>query len=130
MRVRTMGMMLALAMGALFGLAGGARAQSWAESMTYSNWGGYNHFGGYYDTYGPYGGHSNYLGYVRTEASNTRGVTLITVPLQREKHRHAKRKSRARHIVATTDCGWFKRKAQETGKRKWKAEYAACRRQA
>lgn len=98
--------------------------------MTPGFWGGYNHFGGYYDTYGPYGGHTNYLGYVRTEASSTRGVTIVTIPLQRDRVRHAKRKSAARHVAVTDECGWLKRKAQETGKRKWKAEYAACRRRA
>ncbi len=130
MRIRSIGLMLALAGGGIFGLADGARAQSLADSMTYSNWGGYNHFGGYYETYGPYGGHTNYLGYVRTEGTSGRTATLLTIPLKREKHRHASKKMRARHIVVTDACDWFKRKAQETGKRKWKAEYSACRRHA
>lgn len=130
MRVRSIGLMLALVFGACVGLADAAQAQAWSTDMTPGQWGGYNHFGGYYDTYGAYGGHTNYLGYVRTEASDMRGVTLVTIPLQREKHRHAKKKSRARHVVVTDACDWFKRKAQETGKRKWKAEYAACRRHA
>jgi hypothetical protein len=129
MRIQSIVLKVALAAGALLGLVDAARAQSWSESMTPGFWGGYNHFGGYYDTFGDFGGHSNYLGYVRTEGYNSRTVAIVTVPLQRETHRHAKRKATS-HVVSSDSCDWLRRKAEETGKRKWKADYTACRRHA
>ena len=42
-------------------IAGAAEAQSWSEANTPGFFGGYGHFGGYYDTFGDYGGQTNYI---------------------------------------------------------------------
>ena len=109
-------------------LSGAASAQSWSEANTPGFFGGYNHFGGYYDTFGDYGGHYDYRGYVRTEAYNQQTVTLLTVPLQRRSH--AAKRSRTKVVVVDGGCGWLKHKAHDTGARKWKVRYEACRREA
>jgi hypothetical protein len=117
--------LLAALLGLGFAIAGGgnASAQSWSEANRPGFVGGYGHFGGYYDTFGDYGGRHTYNGYVRTDARNVQTVTLLTVPLQRSKPS----KKRLQAKVAGPDCSVLKRKARETGKRKWQARYDACR---
>ena len=106
-------------------IAGAAEAQSWSEANTPGFFGGYGHFGGYYDTFGDYGGQTNYRGYVRSEGYRTQSATLLTVPLQRRSG------GQKRLYVSTaairSDCGWLKRRARDTGQRKWKIRYDACR---
>ena len=102
--------------------ATGAQAQAWTEANTPGFFGGYGHFGGYYDTFGEYGGHTDYRGYVRTEGSHLGVVRLVTVPLQRRSH--------AKVAVVASECHWLKERAEDTGKRKWKARYSACVRNA
>ncbi len=117
--------LLAVLLGLGFAVTGSgdASAQSWSEANRPGFFGGYGHFGGYYDTFGDYGGRHTYNGYVRTDARNVQTVTLLTVPLQRSKSA----KQRHHVKVAYTDCSALKRKARDTGKRKWQARYDACR---
>ena len=134
---------VALALAALFMLlgtavtSGTAHAQAWSEANSPGFRGGYGTFGGYYDTFGEYGGHHSYNGYVRTEGRYSQTVTLLTVPLQRVtpgKVHHAKahKGHKAHHVKVVhvaDDCGWLRRRAHDTGARKWKNRYDACRRQ-
>jgi len=106
----------------LVALATSADAQSWREANTPGFFGGYSHFGGYYDTFGDYGGHTDYRGYVRTEGENLGVVRLVTIPLQRRSH--------ARLVAMRSKCVRLKHRAEETGKHKWKTKYRACLREA
>ena len=109
-------------------IAAPAQAQSWSEANTPGFFGGYGHFGGYYDTFGDFGGHSTYNGYVRTEGYRSQTATLLTVPLQRRTP--TTRRRHAELAVAVADSSALKRRAHETGQRKWKLRYDACRRDA
>ena len=92
----------------------GAQAQSWSEANTQGFFGGYGHFGGYYDTFGGYGGRSAY-GYRRFDSFYAPTTSFLSVPLLGPTE------------SGSDTCGWLRQKARETGTRKWKARYAACR---
>ena len=107
-------------------LTSDANAQAWSEANTPGFFGGYGHFGGYYDTFGIYGGVSTYAGYRRAEAPmNTQTTTLLTVPLQ--KRSQTKRSAKVKIVHVQDECGWIKRRAHDTGSRKWKHRYDVCR---
>ncbi len=90
-----------------------ASAQDRFEANTRGNFGGYSTFGGYYDTFGGYGGISSY-GYRRYDKVISPTATFASVPTLQPGD------------VGTT-CAWLKQRAKETGSRKWRARYSACR---
>ena len=93
---------------AVIGLPDRGEAQAWSEANSPGFFGGYGHFGGYYDTFGEYGGHSSYNGYVRTEGGHRGTVTLLTVPLSR--------RTPTRTHLAHARCEDVKRHARNTGR--------------
>ena len=105
---------------AVCGVAGHAEAQAWSEANTPGFFGGYGHFGGYYDTFGEYGGHSGYNGYVRTEGQRLGTVAFLTVPLSR------RATAKVRHVYIS--CNNVKLMARRSGHAARKARHAACQR--
>ena len=94
-------------------LATSAQAQDRFEANTQGYFGGYSNFGGYYDTFGGYGGNYAY-GYRRSNGNYSPTATFLAVP-----------------IIGPSEngepCAWLRQRAHETGARKWKARYTACR---
>ena len=76
--------------------------------------GGYNSFGGYYDTFGGYGGQYAY-GYRRYNGNYSSTTSLFSIPLYGPSE-------------SSDTCGWLRQRAKTTGARKWRARYEACRR--
>lgn len=89
-----------------------AAAQDRFEAGNQGYIGGYSTFGGYYDTFGGYGGQYSY-GYRRYNGSYSSTATVLSVPLV--------------GLSDTTDtCSWLRKKAHDTGSKKWRARYIAC----
>ncbi len=114
----------------LLGMTGHAAAQSRFEANMPGFFGGYSTFGGYYDTFGDFGGRHTYNGYVRSYSRNTSTVTLLSVPLQKRSTKSVSAKYRSAKHANASDCRWLQQNARDSGKRKWKLRYEACRAQA
>ena len=97
------------------GPVGGAQAQERIEAGNQGYRGGYSNFGGYYDTFGGFGGYSGYGGYRRFEGGYGPTTSIFAIPLYGPSD-------------SAKACDYFHRRASETGARKWKARYEACRR--
>ncbi len=101
-----------IALGVGCAMAGTAAAQDRFEAGNRGYFGGYNSFGGYYDTFGGYGGQNAY-GYRRYNGSYSPTATVLSIPLTGP--------------TETVDtCSWLRKKAHDTGSKKWRERYIAC----